>query len=437
MILYSAYALFDNNIISIREGTSNLGLVYTLRVNGSVVAACSYADLAVKDNSLLATIGEAHVSESSVQLKFSASRGLFKPNRFTLLIDGNEVELIESPEAKIEARVRNAGYAYEEVAPAVFGVEDVRAQLAKNENKKRAGRGKKIALALISMLAFAIAIGVLALSGDDPIPIAMAASYVFSLTIAVLIHELGHFLAMRYFGFRDLNMLFVPFIGAMVSGKKTAASRRQVAITYLMGPIPGLVLALLLAGVDNHLAVDSTLLKIMTFVLLLVNGLNLLPILPLDGGRFLQEVLFYRSRLLVAGFGFISVALLMFSGLTQIIFADSLWGFAPLVFAAIVGLGTWEQFRHAAAASEIKLDCIDGATPLKALSEISDDDLSRILERAEPLFTKRTTLEERALAVELIVEGSRPPLGIGVTLVLLSVYLLSWVAIVIVSMGFF
>src|SRR5207245_5827433 len=32
-------------------------------------------------------------------------------------------------------------------------------------------------------------------------------------------HELGHYLAMRWFGYRNLRMFFIPFFGAAVSGR--------------------------------------------------------------------------------------------------------------------------------------------------------------------------------------------------------------------------
>lgn len=34
----------------------------------------------------------------------------------------------------------------------------------------------------------------------------------------LLFHELGHYVAMRLFGYRDVRMFFVPFFGAAVSG---------------------------------------------------------------------------------------------------------------------------------------------------------------------------------------------------------------------------
>lgn len=39
------------------------------------------------------------------------------------------------------------------------------------------------------------------------------------LVVVLLIHELGHWLGMKYYGYRNLQMFFIPFFGAAVTGK--------------------------------------------------------------------------------------------------------------------------------------------------------------------------------------------------------------------------
>lgn len=118
------------------------------------------------------------------------------------------------------------------------------------------------------------------------------------LVTVLLVHEAGHLLGMRLFGFSDLKMFFLPFLGAAASGRKPAASAVEHAIVSLLGPLPGLVLALALSFVaDIGKFPDGPLPPLANFVLMLVliNGFNLLPILPLDGGRFFQTLLFART----------------------------------------------------------------------------------------------------------------------------------------------
>ena len=59
----------------------------------------------------------------------------------------------------------------------------------------------------------------------------------------LLLHELGHFAGMRLFGYRNVQMFFVPFLGAAVSGRKHAAPVWQQVVVLLLGPLPGLLVA--------------------------------------------------------------------------------------------------------------------------------------------------------------------------------------------------
>jgi len=55
-------------------------------------------------------------------------------------------------------------------------------------------------------------------------------------------HELGHFVTMRFFGYRNLKMFFIPFFGAAVSGRHYNVQGWKKALVALMGPLPGIVL---------------------------------------------------------------------------------------------------------------------------------------------------------------------------------------------------
>src|SRR5690349_6394687 len=61
------------------------------------------------------------------------------------------------------------------------------------------------------------------------------------LNAVLFLHEGGHIVGMRLFGFRDLDMLFVPFVGALASGTKNNAPEWQHAIVLHLGPLPGLI----------------------------------------------------------------------------------------------------------------------------------------------------------------------------------------------------
>lgn len=114
----------------------------------------------------------------------------------------------------------------------------------------------------------------------------------------LLLHESGHFLGMRYFGYRDLQMFFIPLFGAAVRGEKRGVPAWQEAMVLLLGPLPGLILGCGIYFLD--LAAPQPILRTGATWLVAINFLNLLPFEPLDGGRFCNRLLFSRFRWLEA-----------------------------------------------------------------------------------------------------------------------------------------
>jgi Zn-dependent protease len=123
--------------------------------------------------------------------------------------------------------------------------------------------------------------------------VAMAAlwnGYVAALILAaVSFHEAGHALAMRMLGYRDVHVFFVPLLGAMTVGRPAATTVRDRLTVLLAGPVPGLWLAVLLLAIYQASA-PAGVLRIAALTLLILNGLNLLPFTPLDGGRALEAL---------------------------------------------------------------------------------------------------------------------------------------------------
>jgi Zn-dependent protease len=117
---------------------------------------------------------------------------------------------------------------------------------------------------------------------------------------ALFFHELGHYAAMRVFGYRDLKIFFIPFFGAAASGRKSRVPGYQEALVLLAGPLPGLILGAVLAACSWYWSIPLAHSAAQT--LLIINGFNLLPIMPFDGGRLLNLLLFSRSPFLEAVF---------------------------------------------------------------------------------------------------------------------------------------
>jgi Zn-dependent protease len=106
---------------------------------------------------------------------------------------------------------------------------------------------------------------------------------------AITFHEAGHALAMRRFGYRDVHIFFVPLLGAMTVGSPATTTVRDRLAVLLAGPVPGLWLGVALLAIDQSYG-PVRLLRMSALALLILNGLNLLPFTPLDGGRALEAL---------------------------------------------------------------------------------------------------------------------------------------------------
>lgn len=111
---------------------------------------------------------------------------------------------------------------------------------------------------------------------------------VLILTGVVIFHELGHFVAMKFYNYKELGIFFIPLLGAYVSGNKNEISQKQSAIILLAGPVPGILAGILLfylSGIYDHYLMER-----IAWILIYLNVLNLLPVYPLDGGQLLNRL---------------------------------------------------------------------------------------------------------------------------------------------------
>ena len=109
------------------------------------------------------------------------------------------------------------------------------------------------------------------------------------LIFLILIHELGHVAAMRLAGIPVKGLYFVPFFGGVAVGAERYQSEAERGFVALMGP--GMSLAttavfMLLAAQGNDVWMKD--LALMSAAL---NGFNLLPVMPLDGGHVAHALL--------------------------------------------------------------------------------------------------------------------------------------------------
>lgn len=105
----------------------------------------------------------------------------------------------------------------------------------------------------------------------------------------LFVHELGHLLGMLACGYRDTQMFFIPFFGAAVTAREHAAPVWQRAMILLLGPAPGILMGTVAAFVAP---IELPLVQSLLLWAIAINAFNLLPFVPLDGGRILDLLLF-------------------------------------------------------------------------------------------------------------------------------------------------
>lgn len=159
----------------------------------------------------------------------------------------------------------------------------------------------------LGSLAFFLVIGYFFFRRTNSDPYA-AMALVIVLTVVVVFHELGHFVAMKIYKYRELGMFFIPLLGAYVSGKKQEVSQKQSAIILLAGPVPGILLGIILHFISIQLDLDF--LKNVAWIFIFLNVLNLLPVYPLDGGQLLHRLFLDDYNILGKIFVILSVALM-------------------------------------------------------------------------------------------------------------------------------
>jgi Zn-dependent protease len=128
-------------------------------------------------------------------------------------------------------------------------------------------------------------------------------SFAVGIVLLVLVHEMGHVIELRRQGVPASAPLFIPFMGAFVNMKAAPRSAFQEALSGLAGPLVGTAASAVVAFWAN--AAGSKFLMALAFFGFFVNLFNLLPVLPLDGGRAvaaLHPVLWLVGLVCLVGF---------------------------------------------------------------------------------------------------------------------------------------
>jgi Zn-dependent protease len=149
--------------------------------------------------------------------------------------------------------------------------------------------------------------------------------------VLLLVHEMGHVIALRREGIRASAPMFIPFLGALISARSLGDNAVAEARVGLAGPILGTIGSLACLGV--WLVTGHDYWRALAYTGLFLNLFNLLPVVPLDGGRAMAAM---SPWMWFAGFA--GIVALAFIFPNPIIFIIA-------VFAAFETYRRWQQRR--------------------------------------------------------------------------------------------
>jgi Zn-dependent protease len=194
--------------------------------------------------------------------------------------------------------------------------------------------------------------------------LAYVAGLVFAvlLYLSVLLHELSHALAAKAFKL-PVRSVTLHFLGGVthIEGEPQTPGR-EFAVS-VVGPLASIAVGLAALGAAQ-VTPEDTLVRLMLDGLaganLVVGLLNLVPGLPLDGGRILRAVVWWMTRkphlaTAVAGWCGRGVAVLaLASPLLLEQFTDLEPQVIDWVLAAVIGLFLWQGATHAVMSAKVR-----------------------------------------------------------------------------------
>ena len=141
---------------------------------------------------------------------------------------------------------------------------------------------------LKALLLLAPKIKVLATAGSALVSVAAYSllwgwQFAVGFVVLIFIHEMGHVVALRRHGIKASAPMFVPFMGAVIWARSRGDDALTEARVGLAGPYFGAASSAIvaIAGLVTH----TGLLEALGYIGFLLNLFNLMPVVPLDGGR--------------------------------------------------------------------------------------------------------------------------------------------------------
>jgi Zn-dependent protease len=154
-------------------------------------------------------------------------------------------------------------------------------------------------------------------------------SFALGFVVLILVHEMGHVIALRREGIKASAPMFIPFLGAVISARSLGDNAAAEARVGLAGPVLGSIGAA--ACIPLWHATGNELFRALAFTGFFLNLFNLLPVVPLDGGRAMAAM---APAMWVVGFlGMVALAILFPNPII-------------LIIAVVAGFETYKRWKQ-------------------------------------------------------------------------------------------
>jgi len=209
-------------------------------------------------------------------------------------------------------------------------------------------------------------------------------NFILYLVSVLLIHELGHFIAMKLFKYKNVRMLFIPLMGAFVQGVKSNYSQKQSVLVTAAGPFPGIILGTGCIYFGCSLGFEMLVSIGMLFYLL--NIINLLPLDPLDGGQLFKLLVRKNNEIFIMIFAFISSLIMIAVG--WYFHSIDQGGIVLMLFGFIMGFRVRAMQKKYEIHKELKGNGVDYITTYKLLSNETYSKIKRVVLEYTPALQK-------------------------------------------------
>jgi Zn-dependent protease len=154
-------------------------------------------------------------------------------------------------------------------------------------------------------------------------------TFAVGFVVLLFVHEMGHVIQLRREGIKASAPMFIPFFGAVVMAKSLGENALAEARVGLAGPVLGTLGAAACLAIGE--AANSDLLRALAYIGFFLNLINLVPLVPFDGGRAMAAM---APGMWFLGLGAM-VALLLLTGNPFL-----------LIFVLLGGMETWRRWKQ-------------------------------------------------------------------------------------------